>query len=269
MTKVKGFLEMNGSIKGVTFYTRRGSDQVIMRTKGITAIEKMKTAPQYEKLRKNQTEFGGSSKFASMAKYAFGGLKRLADYNLNATLSSIGKTVMTLDTENEPGKRRLQLSKHKQVLEGFNFNRKYPFNTVLRVGVNGTIDRQALLAMVTIPRINTEIDLVNIQHLPYFRIIAVIGTVSDMLYNEADRKYVPVEPHLHGTSAVANGAWYLSGTIVPENIMTVQMTEKQQALLTDEITVLLSIAVEFGAVGFTGETVEVKYAGSGKVLSSR
>ena len=68
---------------------------------------------------------------------------------------------------------------------------------------------------------------------------------------------------------VTNGDWYPSQTIVPEHTMTVQMTEKQQALLTDEVSVLLSIAIEFGAVGFSGETTEVKYAGCGKVMNVR
>jgi len=47
------------------------------------------------------------------------------------------------------------------------------------------------------------------------------------------------------------------------------MSEAQQALLTDDVSVLLSIAVEFGAVGFNGETTEVKYAGCGKVMAVR
>ena len=44
------------------------------------------------------------------------------------------------------------------------------------------------------------------------------------------------------------------------------MTDAQRVMLTDEVSVILSIGVEFGMVGFTGEPVEVKYAGSGKVL---
>jgi len=269
MAIVKGFLQMTGSIKGVSFYTRRGSDKVIMRTKGGVTKEKMATAPQYDGLRKNQTEFSGSSKFASVTKSALGGLKRLADYNLSATLSGIGKNLLKLDTESELGQRRILLSKHKQVLEGFNFNRNYPFNTVLRVGITALMDREKLLATVTIPHINTDIDLVNIQRLPYFRIIAVIGTVADMYYDTTEKAYVPAILELHGVSAVNNGEWYPSQTIVPEHTMTVQMTEAQQALLTDDITVLLSVAVEFGTVGFAGETVEVKYAGCGKIVSSR
>ena len=49
--------------------------------------------------------------------------------------------------------------------------------------------------------------------------------------------------------------------------MTVQMSEELAAELTDNVSVLLSMAVEFGNVGFTGEPVEVKYAGCGKVLA--
>ncbi|MDP4107419.1 MAG: hypothetical protein Q8935_20995 [Bacillota bacterium] len=266
MAIVKGFLQLSGSLKGVSFYTRRGSDQVIMRTKGGATKEKMATAPQYAGIRKSQNEFGGCSKFASMTRFAFGGLSRLADYNLNAVLSGMGKNLMKLDTEAPVGQRRILLSQHKQLLEGFNFNRTYPFNTVLRVGITAVIDREHLMATVTIPRINTDIDLVNIQRLPYFRLIAVLGTVSDMHYDETQGGYIPAVQDLHGTSAVVNGDWYPAQTIVPEHTMTVQMTETQQALLTDEVTVLLSLAVEFGAVGFNGETTEVKYAGCGKVV---
>ena len=260
---------MTGSIQGLSFYTQRGSDKVIMRTKGGAGKEKIATAPQFETLRKNQQEFSGCTKFGSQTRYAFGGLHRLADYNLTPVLNGMAKNLMKLDTVTPLGQRRIQLSQHKQTLEGFNFNRTYPFNTVLRVGITAVIDREKLLATVAIPYINMDIDLINIQHLPYFRIIAVMGTVSDVLYDEAEKAYVPVVPDLHGTSLVVTGDWYPAQTIVQEHTMTLQMTDKQQTLLTDEVSVLLSIAVEFGAVGFTGETTEVKYAGCGKVMTVR
>jgi len=53
---------------------------------------------------------------------------------------------------------------------------------------------------------------------------------------------------------------------VNEHTLTVRMTDVQAAHLTDEVSLMLSIGVEFGMVGFTGEPVEVKYAGSAKVL---
>ena len=68
-------------------------------------------------------------------------------------------------------------------------------------------------------------------------------------------------------TSVLTGSWYPSKTIIPEQTMTVQMTPAQQAMLNDTITVVLSVGVEYGTVGYTGETVEVKYAGCGKVLA--
>ncbi len=112
-------------------------------------------------------------------------------------------------------------------------------------------------------------DLQNIQRLPYFRILVSLGTVSDMYYDAVVNNYVPVVSDLHGTSALTIGEWHSSQAVVPDHTLTVQMDATQAALLTDEVSVVLSIGVEFGMVGFTGETVEVKHAGSGKVLDVR
>jgi len=267
MAIIKGAIQMTGSIKGVSFYTVRGSDKVIMRTKGGASKNKIATAPQFEGLRKQQKEWSGCTKFGSLTRYAFGGLHRLADYNLTPVLNGIGKNIMKLDTTSETGKRSLKLTSYKQALEGFNFNRNYPLNTVLRVSPRWEINREKLEVSVLIPRINTAIDLLNIQKLPFFRLIVAIGTVSDMVYNAEINDYQPLVFNLHGTSETLIGDWNTTQTILEEHYMTVAMNESQIADLTDDITLLVSMAVEFGNVGFTGTPVEVKYAGCGKVIA--
>jgi len=269
MAIVKGVLQLQGNLENVTYYTRRGSDKIIARSKRGPSKEKLATDPMYAGFRNHQREWKGCAKFGSITRYAFGDLHRLADYNLTPVLNGMGKKLMKLEPDIDPGKRHIRLSQHKMALEGFNFNKKNPFSTVLQVGVSGQIDREKLLATVNIPRIKSDNDLSNIQRHPYFRLIIVIGTVSDMQYDESEKTYVPAVVGLHGTCKVMNSPWYPSKTIVPEQIMTAQMTDTQQAKLTDEITVLLSMAVEFGTVGIDGETEAVKYAGCGKVLLSR
>jgi hypothetical protein len=269
MAIVKGAIQMTGSIKGVTFYTRRGSDQVIMRTKGGASGDKIKRLPQYEGLRLQQKEWSGCTKLASGVRYAFGGLHRLADYNLNSVLNGLANKMQKADATAEKGQRPVRLSLFRQALDGFNFNRNYPFNSVLRVSTSHELLRESLSASVTMPRINTDIDLLNIQRLPFFRIIVTLGTASDMIYNANLKDYVPAVEGLHGASAVTNSEWYSANTIIEEHTLDVQMTQAQVAMLTGEVSVLLSVAVEFGMVGFTGAPVEVKYAGSGKVLVCR
>jgi len=269
MTIVKGFMQMTGSIKGVSFYTLRGSDKVIMRTKGGATKKQIANSPKFENTRKQNMEFGGCSKFGSKARKAFGGLHRIADYNITPVLNGMGKNLMKLDTVSEIGRRNLKLSMNKEVLEGFNFNRNYPFNTVVRISPQWQLDRDNIKATVTVPRINTDIDLLNIQKLPFFRLMVAIGTGSDLAYNEEKNEYKPLVPELHGASKTTTGEWFKTQSIVPEQTLTVKLNDSLVAKLTDDVTVLLSMAIEFGNIGMTDEPVEVKYAGCGKVLATQ
>ena len=146
MAIVKGILKISGSVEGFTFYTRRGSDKVIMRTKGGVKKNIIATSPKFENSRKQQKEFAGSAKFASLSRYSFGGLHRLSDYNLTPVLIGMGRNLMKLDTISDAGKRNLKLTENKLVLDGFNFNRNYPLNTVLRISPRWEIDREHLQA---------------------------------------------------------------------------------------------------------------------------
>ena len=267
MAIIKGAIQANGGIKGVSFYSRRGSDKVFMRTKGGPTKAKIATSPQYEGMRKQQKEFGGCAMFGSLSRDAFGGLHRLADYNLTPVLIGMGKNLMKMDTASAVGQRSLKLSAYKEALDGFNFNRNYPFTTVMRASLRWELNRGTLQAVVTIPRINTAIDLLNVQKLPFFRLIIAIGTISDLEYNAATNEYNPVSLKMNGASNTLTGEWNSTQTILTGQTMTVQMADSQVAAMSGAVTVVLSMAVEFGNVGFTGEPVEVKYAGCGKVLA--
>jgi len=267
MVKIKGPFQLSGSMGEISFYKMRGSNKVIMRGKGGAKKEKIENSPKFEELRKHQKEFGGCSKFGSLARYAFGGLHRVASYNLNPQLNSFGKRLMKLDKIIPVGHRSIKLSEYKEILEGFDFNDVYPINTVLRVIPRWEIDREQLKAVVTFPRINTDINLLNIQKLPFFRLLIAIGTISDIIYDPEKKEYLPMVSGVHGHSRILTGDWNSSNSILPEQTMTIQMDEKEIAQMTDNVTVVLTMAVEFGNVGDSKQPVEVKYAGCGKVIA--
>lgn len=258
---------MTGSIKGVSFYTRTGSEQVIMRTKGGPKQHRIAKGPEFEKLRQHQDEWGGCVQFARGVRNAVNGVYHLADFNLSPTWTGMGKNLIKMDTVSELGRRELRISKYKEALDGFNFNKKYPFNTILKVLPEVELNRNSMKAVVKLPRINTEFDLLNFQKLPYFRLIMVLGTVSDLLYNpDAYNKYNPNIELLQGVSLSTSTEWFSSNDIIPSQILIVKFEEKEVALVTEEITLLLSIGIEFGMVGFGGSINEVKRAGCGKIL---
>jgi hypothetical protein len=266
MAIVKGAIVMTGSISNISFYTRRGSDKVIARTKGGASKSKIANSPKFEGFRLQQKEWKGCTNFASMLRYAFGGLHRLADYNLSAALNGFAKNVQKTDTDTEIGKRGIYLSKIRYTLDGFNFNKNYPFTNVLRVSVVSEIDRDKMRATVKVPRINTDIDVLNVQRLPYFRFIVSLGCISDLKWDEAGSSFEPMVSELHGISEVNTGEWIPADNILPEQIIDVEIDDYSKKYFTENVSLVLSMAIEFGKVGFTGATQEVKYAGSGKVL---
>jgi hypothetical protein len=231
--------------------------------------EKLKSLPQYAAVRNQQKEWSGITKFSSGLRLALGGLHRLADYNLIPAMNSIANSIQKSDEISLKGERRVSLSCLKYAFEGFNFNRKFPFNSVLRVSVTFETDRNTLTAKAFFPRINTDIDLLNVQRLPYFRLLLSIGTISDMFFDDKMKDYLPVNEAMHGASKVVESQWYPAKNVIENSSLFVQMPESQQALLTDEVSVILSIGVEFGDVGFTGMPQQVKYAGCGKIIAVR
>jgi len=266
MAILKGNLHLEGNLGGLSFYTRRGSEQIIVRSKGGASKQMIKSSPKFEKLRLQQNEWKGCTRLASGIKNVFGGLQRVADYNLTSSLNALAKNIQKTDVENEVGKRNIRLSSCRQALSGFNFNRTYAFNSILKVSVFGEIDRENLKATVRIPRINATVDLLNVRKLPYYRILTCLGSVSDMVYNHNLNQYVPANEGLNGIFQLYSSEWIPSESIREEQIVDLSLDVAFRGMLTDEITLIVSVAVEFGKVAFDGKPQEEKYAGSGKVL---
>jgi hypothetical protein len=267
MAIVKGIFQATGSIKGVSFYSPVGSDKVIMRTKGGATKERIAKGKEFEKLRHHQAEWGGCVQFARGVRGAVGELYRLADFNLSPVWTGMGKKLIKLDTISPIGERKLQLTVYKQALNDFNFNRNYPLASILRVMPTVEVDRQALKATVVFPRINTESHLVNFQRLPYFRLIACLGTVSDMHYKPVmQTNYDALNPELQGFSVSKMSNWLSTNDIIDEQTFIMQFDDHFIPMITDDITLVVSVGMEFGNVAFGGSIVEVKRAGCARIL---
>lgn len=266
MAIVKGPFQLSGSISNVSFYTRRDSDKVIMRTKGGVDKKKINRLPQYEGFRSQQKEWSGCTKMAATVRHAMWDIHQLADYNITPVLNSLMNKIQKAGTEGEKGSRPVCLSDYKHALEGFNLNRKYPFNSVLRVSTQTELNRETLQAVVRVDRINPANDVLNVQNLPYFRLIVTLGTVSDMERTDVRFDYQPTVPMLHGATLSQKSNWYPANSIVEAHSIRLQMGEQELAELTDQVTVIVGMGIEFGAMGIDGQPEAVKYAGSAKVL---
>ena len=268
MAFLKGVLQVTGSIKGVSFYTPVGSDKVIMRTKGGASKDRIATGAEFEGLRKHQVEWAGCVEFARAARGAVGELYRLADYNLSPVWTGLAKKLIKLDTKSDIGKRNIKLTNFKQALEGFNLNKKNPITSVLGVSPRFEIHRDALEAIVTFPRINTQVDLLNFQRLPYFRLLICLGGISDVMYNPGPiRNYEAENPKLQGMFVSNISKWHSTNDIIPSHTMTVKFDENTQSMMSNDISLILSIGVEFGNHCFGGGISEGKRSGCAKIIA--
>lgn len=151
------------------------------------------------------------------------------------------------------------------MLAGFNVSRKQVLETVLRVPMEYTVDRETVSAKVTIQPINTDLHLVNFRNLPFFRIIISLGTVSDMTYVEANKQYQPISPLFSRKGNLVESEWFSTHTVLQAQEFELQFPEDMR-LLSEDVSLILGIGVEFGNSGFDGKPVGVKYTGCGKVV---
>lgn len=264
MATIKGPIELKGSLSNISFYTRRGSDKVIARTKGGASKEKIKQSPKFEKLRVQHKEWKGCTGFASALRNAFGGLHRLADYNITPVLNGLAKELQKSDSVHPVGERAIYLSKFKHTLDNFQLNRKFPFNTIVRVLPEVNIETGTVT--VTFPRFNAATDIYNLQKLPFFRLIVAMGIVSDVAYNDEEKMFLPQKQELHGISEVVTGEWINTSAVVEEHTFNFPLDTETRANLQEHCTLIVSAGIEFGRLTMLNNPEAVKYAGCARVL---
>jgi len=260
----KSVMQLTGSLSNVSMYKLHGSEQVVVRTKGGPTKDHIKIKPQFEKLRRNNSEWAGCTRMGSNIRSSFIPMNRLEDYPVTGALNGICKQIQKLDTENETGRRSVNLSLHKDKLLGFSFSRSQMLESVLRVPIETSLDRVTGEARVVIPEVDTDMYLYNFRNLPYYRIIATLSGACDTKMNAGEKVYSSPFRGLHDPDlGTFESGWTPAAGVQPALDITLQYPMRGNAI-PDQVTLLLCI--EFGKVGAVNIPTGVKYAGSGKIV---
>lgn len=250
-----------GSISNLSAYKRRGSDKIIIRTKGGPSKEQMNRSPSFEKTRKNNKEFGGRSTASKWIRKGLWPQTLLADYNISGPLNSLLIPVQELDTENQHGRRSVLLSKQPSLLAGFSLNQVYPFDSVVRTPLSYVLDRDRLSAHIDIPALLPGINFHTTVKHPFYSFVAALGVVPDVAFNSV--KYVAHPDYDQLGAKATESAWYpvLSGSPALRLDVSLATPTPDAAF-----SVMLSIGIRFGTVADGGVVRQVEHAGSAKVL---
>jgi hypothetical protein len=266
MARVKGIQKIVGSFANASFYTIQGGEQVYVRIKGGPSKRAIKTKPQFEKLRRNNSEWSACAKMGSNLRTGYYYLRHLEDYPIIGSLNAIAKKIQKMDEEGEHGHRSIYLSRHKDLLGGINLSKKQVFESVLRVPVSVTLDRgEAKPALIHVPSIDTRMYLYNFRNLPFFYLLFCLGGVQDMVYNETEKKYSESTVYIDRENGIHISDWHSTNGVIPElNIELLYVDDPGP--VPEDFTLVFTVGLEFGTQGVDGNPEGVKYAGCGKIM---
>jgi hypothetical protein len=176
------------------------------------------------------------------------------------------------DDHHPVGERNITLSNYRYLLTGFDFGQNTRFNSLLRVPLSCSIDRNKQQASVQIPAFACSFGLNTTRFSTYaqFRIRAALGIVTDMALNPANQNYEPVHDTLGQGFQTRNTEWFSTqGTVEQQELQLSLLTAENASpgsTLTNADTLLLTVIVEFGAPDALGNIMPVRGAGGGMVL---
>lgn len=266
MAKAKGNIQFTGSMGNVSAYTRRGSDTIILRTKGGASKQQIRQSPVFAHTRLLNTEWSGCTKAGSYIREAMGAVKHLADYPFSGTLNGLAKKVQSLDTEHPLGQRAICFSKVPQALEGFNLNRQHPFDSVVKRPVAYSLFRDTGSANMVLPALLPEIHLYHPWKYSYYRFIVGLGVAPNLHFTDSYPPYQPLDPFPSVQSVSKTTSWQQTKAIFEEQHPDIALPNNTP--LPDSYTLILTIGIEFGDLSINGQIEPVRYAGCAKVLAT-
>lgn len=136
MGKLKGFIKLEGTLDGLTFY--KSPDGYLVRTKGGVSKNKIMNDPAFARTRENLSEFGLNAKSGKALRNSIGPLlNRAKDPKLSSRMLKMMSDIKNYDGSSIRGQRSVHLgiitAEGKQLLKGFDFNVRAALQSILRV----------------------------------------------------------------------------------------------------------------------------------------
>lgn len=267
--KDKDKAHFTGMVGNVITYTRKDSDKLFMRTKGSLNKKRIAKAPEFANTRKQNSEFGGCSSFAANIKHNFVNLQKLSDMAINLKLAAIAKIIQQNDRVNEVGKRSIELSKQKEYLVGFNFNKLQTFNTLFTGEYNALFNRQNLTLTLNFLPIIPHIHLPTKGDNHYYRWYVEVVVISDSHYEERGGKY---QFECKGVIPSSTNSYNPSPWITLTENRAAERLEFNLEVspylppITDADTFVVGLGIEFGKQLTDNLIVATKQMGAAKII---
>jgi hypothetical protein len=234
MSKQKGLVRLDGKMGGISFYRLAGED--LARLAGGPTKERILNDPAFVRTRENNSEFGGSATAAKALRIALAtGIQSMADFRISSRLTKLFKDINTKG-DGTRGQRGVTVSANRSMLLNLEFNERTHFASVFNAPFTYTNNAERTLATVTVQDFLPATYIAAPPGATHFRLIHIIGVVSDYVYNVTTGGYEPSDPTLNTLNAVAYSAITPLNSSRPVNFTL-------DALLTGTLTMTTTVSV--------------------------
>jgi hypothetical protein len=263
MAKLKLPFPLTGRWAGLSVYTMRGVDGPVARQPYGPSAKDIATKDCYSVTRRNNSEFRGQTAASQWLRCNFQPLEPIRDYTMSGPVTGFLKSFLALDTESEFGRRNIYLSKAPRLLQGINLSQQYPFDSIIRGGVDYTISREQLSASIEMPALQPGVSFIPPGQQPYFCVAATLGTAPDMFWTPYG--YCPPSGYERLFPAVAQSGWFAAakGSQALSLELSLPSTPPGEAF-----ALVLTVGIIMGTAGKSGALEAVNYAGCAKVLAA-
>ncbi len=142
MARLKGVLDIQGTIQDMTFY--KTQDGNLVKRKGGVSKQRIENDPNFARTRENGEEFGNAAMSGKLVRDTVRTMMlNTADNRVTSRLTKVMTEIKNMDTVNPRGKRNVATGITNpaalELLKNFNFNRFATLGSVLFVPFNVTL----------------------------------------------------------------------------------------------------------------------------------
>ncbi len=243
MAKQKGYIDLEGTLGGLTFYKSGG--QSIVKTKSAISKDRILKEPNFKRTRENMTEFGGSAKVGKALRHGFAAIMPvMSDRTVVGRLTAIMKRINANGTGIR-GKREFDVLTNKELLEGFEFNKSRPLETIFFAPYDPpSIDANRSICTWLIPDFNT-LDYIHApEGATHCKCVLGTSVLSNFTYNNGSKQYQPTNPNENETNSIVFSSEIpLTGLVGSDITLTTDLGFTSP--LPNSVAVIISIGIIF------------------------
>jgi hypothetical protein len=242
MSKQDGLFQMTGKMGGVSFYKKKGGGHFARKASGPTRSQFL-TSDNFDRTRKNLSEFGGINVATTSFMRVFLKMKGFTDNTTRRRVQKLMR-IMTKRSVETFGERGIHFSQHRELMMRVELNGSSLFDEVF--SANHAVEQSdtRITASLNAPQVIPFNTITAPEATTHFRVVHMLGIVSDTVYDQELKQYGSVDTVLNGIAEITFSDYLPIKSKVPADI-NLQTALPVTAPLPEQVSVVQAAGIMF------------------------